>query len=90
MNGQSNGLKNEAEKLNTSKNEASGDSAQPICKVKASIDSFFIELCTAICFVRVLLARAEIFTIYYRPFEVRNRYSYIASACNGALDRSWI
>ena len=46
---------------------------QPICKVKVSIDSFFIDLSTAICFVRVFLARAEIFTIYYRLFEVRNQ-----------------
>ena len=60
--------------LNTSKNEASGDSAGPICKVKASVDSFFIELSTAICFMSVLLARAEIFTIYCRPLEVCNRY----------------
>ena len=35
---------------------------------------FFIELTTAICFMSVLLARAEIFTIYCRPLEVCNRY----------------
>ena len=32
--------------------------------VKASVDSFFIELSTAICFMSVLLARAKIFMIY--------------------------
>ena len=55
--------------------EASGDSARQICKVKASVDSFFIELSTAFC-MRVLLARAEIFTIYWRPLEVSNSYLY--------------
>ena len=59
---------------NLKKNEASGDSARPICKVKASVDSFFIELSTPFCFMRVLLARAEIFTTYWRPLEVCNRY----------------
>ena len=44
---------------------------QPICKVKDSVDSLFIDLSAEICFVSVLL---EIFTIYWRPLEVYNRY----------------
>ena len=47
-------------KLNTNKNEASGDSVQPICTVKRSIDSSFSELSSAICFVSVFLTGAEI------------------------------
>ena len=41
--------------------------------VEASVDSFFVELSTVICFVSVLLARAEIFMIYWRPLEVWKR-----------------
>ena len=47
-------------KLNTNKNEASGDSVQPMCMVKESMDSSFSELSSAICFVSVVLTRAEI------------------------------
>ena len=41
-------------KLNTNKNEASGDSARPIFIVKVSIDSSFSDLSTVICFMIVL------------------------------------
>ena len=61
------------------KNEASGGSAEPICTVKASVDSPFSELPSAIFSVSVLLARAEIFSIYWR--------SDIATViCQGLLD----
>ena len=43
---------------------------EPICMVKASADSSFSELSSAIFSVSVLLARAEIFLIYWRPLEV--------------------
>ena len=46
--------------------EANADSMLLVCMVKASTDSFFIELSTVICFMSVLLARAKIFTIYWR------------------------
>ena len=62
------------QKLNTSKNGASADSTRPICKVKDSIDSLFIELSSITYFMKVALARAKIFTIYSRPLEVRNHY----------------
>ena len=58
----------------TNKNEASGDSAQPIFMIKVSIDRFISDLSTVICFMSILLARAEIFLIYQRPLEDLNRY----------------
>ena len=48
---------------------------EPICTVKASVDSSFSELSSAIFSVSVLLARPEIFSIYWRPLEVGHRYS---------------
>ena len=62
-----------SQKLNTNKNEASGDSAEPICTVKALVDSSFSELSSAFFPVSVLLARAEMFSIYWRPLEVGHR-----------------
>ena len=37
------------------KKKATGEFARPIFSIKASIDSFFIELPTAICFMSLLL-----------------------------------
>ena len=48
-------------KLNTNKNEASSDSAQPIFRVRVSIDSSFSEQSSTVVFVSVPLARAKIF-----------------------------
>ena len=62
-----------SQKINTNKNEASSGSAEPICTVKASVDSSFSELPSAFFPVSVLLARAEIFSIYWRPLEVGYR-----------------
>ena len=60
-------------KLNTNKNEASSGSAEPSCTVKASVDSSFSELSSAFFPVSVLLARAEMFSIYWRHLEVGHR-----------------
>ena len=60
-------------KLNTNKNEASGDSAQLICTVKIckrSIDSSFNELSNVICFVSVVItmqSRDIVDLIYWKP-----------------------
>ena len=58
--------------LNTNKIETSNDSVQPICTVRTSMDSSFSVLSNTVSFVSVLLARAKISSIYWRPLEVRN------------------